>query len=59
MLANLKGIFAPQAVVQSLKTLPPVESTIMDTCFRQRPAGPFQTAHMCSPQYGGKRRSLH
>lgn len=41
MLANLKGIFAPQAVAQSLKTLPPVESTIMDTYFRQRPAHPL------------------
>lgn len=37
MLANLKGLFAPQAVAQSLKTLPPLETTIMDTYFKQRP----------------------
>lgn len=41
MLANLKGLFAPQAVAQSLKTLPPVESTVMDTLFKQRPSHPL------------------
>lgn len=41
MLANLKGIFAPQAVAQSLKTLPPLESTIMDRFFKQRPTHPL------------------
>lgn len=41
MLANLKGLFAPQAVAQSLKTLPPLETTIMDTYFKQRPTHPL------------------
>ena len=41
MLANLKGVFAPQAVAQSLKTLPPLESTIMDRFFKQRPTHPL------------------
>ena len=31
MLANLKNIFNPSAVVQSLKPLPPLKSTVMDT----------------------------
>lgn len=41
MLANLKGLFAPQAVAQTLKTLPPLETTIMDTFFKQRPSHPL------------------
>ena len=41
MLANLKGIFAPQAVAQSLNTLAPLESTIMDRFFKQRPTHPL------------------
>lgn len=41
MLANLRNLFAPQAVAQSLKTLPPLESTIMDTFFKNRPAHPM------------------
>ncbi|MCH5277477.1 MAG: major capsid protein [Desulfovibrionaceae bacterium] len=41
MLANLKNIFAPQAVAQSLKSLPVLESTIMDQYFKQRPTHPL------------------
>lgn len=41
MLATLKGLFAPQAVAQSLKTLPPLESTVMDRYFKSRPAHPL------------------
>ncbi len=41
MLASLRNLFAPQAVAQSLKTLPPIESTIMDTYFKSRPAHPL------------------
>lgn len=41
MLANLRNLFAPQAVAQSLKTLPPIESTIMDTYFKSRPPHPL------------------
>lgn len=41
MLATLRNLFAPQAVAQSLKTLPPIESTIMDTYFKSRPAHPL------------------
>lgn len=41
MLADLKGIFAPQAVAQTLKRLPPLESTIMDRFFKSRPAHPL------------------
>lgn len=41
MLTNLKNIFAPQAVRQTLKTLPPLESTIMDTYFKNRPTHPL------------------
>lgn len=40
MLANLKGLFAPQAVAQSLTTLPPLETTMMDTFFKNRPNHP-------------------
>ena len=40
MLANLKGVFAPQAVAQSLTTLPPLDTTIMDTFFKHRPNHP-------------------
>ena len=41
MLANLKGLFSQQAVAQSLRTLPPLESTIMDSFFKQRPTHPL------------------
>lgn len=41
MLANLRNLFAPQAVAQSLKTMPPIETTIMDTFFKSRPAHPL------------------
>lgn len=41
MLASLKNLFAPQAVAQALKTLPPLESTIMDNYFKNRPAHPL------------------
>lgn len=41
MLATLRNLFAPQAVAQSLKTLPPLESTIMDSYFKSRPSHPM------------------
>lgn len=41
MLANLKGLFTPEAVAASLKILPPMETTIMDTLFKQRPTHPL------------------
>lgn len=41
MLASLQNLFSPKAVAQSLKTLPPLESTIMDTYFKNRPAHPL------------------
>jgi len=41
MLVNLKGIFTPQAVAESLKILPPLETTIMDSLFKQRPTHQF------------------
>ena len=30
MLANLKGLFTPEAIAASMKTMPPLETTIMD-----------------------------
>lgn len=41
MLVTLRNLFAPQAVAQSLKTLPPLQSSIMDTYFKNRPAHPL------------------
>ena len=41
MLATLKGIFNPAAIGQTMKTLPPLETTIMDTFFKQRPTHPM------------------
>lgn len=41
MLANLKGLFTPEAVAASLKSLPPLETTIMDSLFKQRPTHQF------------------
>ena len=40
MLATLRNIFNPAAVVQTMKTMTPLESTIMDTFFKQRPTHP-------------------
>lgn len=41
MLAQLKGLFTPVAIAESLNTLPPMETTIMDGLFKQRPTHPF------------------
>lgn len=41
MLANLKNIFSPAAVAQSLNALPTLETTIMDALFKQRPPHPL------------------
>ena len=41
MLANLKGLFTPEAVAASLKILPPLETTVMDSLFKQRPTHQF------------------
>lgn len=41
MLANLKNIFNPAAVAQSLKPMPPLKSTVMDTFFTNRPTHPL------------------
>ncbi len=41
MLANLKGLFSPQAVAANLKALPPIKSTVMDLLFPDRPTHPF------------------
>lgn len=41
MLANIQNLFSQKAVAQSLKTLPPLESTIMDSYFKNRPAHPL------------------
>lgn len=41
MFAQLKGLFTPQAIAQSLNTLPPLETTIMDSLFRDRPTHPL------------------
>lgn len=41
MLANLKGLFTPEAVAASLNILPPLETTIMDSLFKQRPTHQF------------------
>ena len=41
MLVTLKGMFTPQAVVQSLNILPPLETTVMDSLFKGRPTHPF------------------
>ena len=34
MLAQLKGLFTPQAIAASMKLLTPLETTIMDTLFK-------------------------
>ena len=41
MLANLKGLFTPEAVAASLNILPPLETTVMDSLFKQRPTHQF------------------
>lgn len=41
MLASLRGLFTPQAVVQHLKQLPDVRSSIMDMLFPNRVRHPF------------------
>lgn len=41
MFTQLKGIFAPQAVAQYLKALPPIKTSIMDSCFPGRTQKPF------------------
>lgn len=41
MLANLRNLFNPAAVVQSLAPMPPLASTIMDTFFKSRPNHPM------------------
>lgn len=41
MLANLKGLFTPEAVAASLKILPPLETMVMDSLFKQRPTHQF------------------
>lgn len=40
MLANLRNIFNPAAVVQAMKAMTPLETTVMDTFFKQRPTHP-------------------
>lgn len=41
MLAYLKGLFSPEAIASSLKVLPTLESTVMDTLFKDRPTHPL------------------
>ncbi|MFI3271831.1 MAG: hypothetical protein R3Y11_07005 [Pseudomonadota bacterium] len=41
MLANLRGIFAPAAIAQNLKTMSPLETTVMNNLFKQRPTHPL------------------
>lgn len=41
MLAQLKGLFTPQAIAASMKLLTPLETTIMDTLFKDRPTHPL------------------
>ena len=41
MLAQLKGLFAPDAVAASLEALPRLETTVMDTLFKGRPTHPL------------------
>lgn len=41
MLANLRNLFNPAAVVQTLAPMPPIASTVMDTFFKSRPTHPM------------------
>ena len=43
MLAQLKGLFTPEAIAQALKLLPSLETTIMDSLFKERPTHPLPT----------------
>lgn len=40
MLANLRNIFNPQAIAETLTTLTPIETVVMDTFFKNRPTHP-------------------
>ena len=41
MLAQLKGLFTPEAIAKTLAPMPPLESTIMDALFKNRPSHPL------------------
>ena len=41
MLAQLKGLFTPEAIAASLESLPPLETTVMDNLFKVRPTHPL------------------
>lgn len=41
MLVKLKNLFTPEAIAASMKTMPPLETTIMDNLFKQRPTHPM------------------
>ena len=41
MLAQLKGLFTPEAIAASLESLPPLETTVMDNLFKDRPTHPL------------------
>ena len=41
MLAQLKGLFTAEAIAKALAPLPPLETTIMDALFKQRPTHPL------------------
>lgn len=41
MLAQLKGLFTPEAIAKTLAPMPPLESTIMDSLFKNRPSHPL------------------
>ncbi len=41
MLASLRNLFTPQAIAASMKTMRPLETTVMDTLFKDRPTHPL------------------
>ncbi|MBQ7607489.1 MAG: major capsid protein [Desulfovibrionaceae bacterium] len=41
MLAKLKGLFTPEAIAKALAPLPPLETTMMDNFFKNRPTHPL------------------
>lgn len=41
MLANLQNIFNPSGIVEALNSLEPMETTVMDSFFKQRPTHPM------------------
>ena len=41
MLAQLKGLFTPDAIASALKPMPELESTVMDALFKNRPTHPL------------------